>query len=80
MLIKSIRLTNFLSFGEAAETVELKPLNVVIGPNGSGKSKAEYGKGEHSFPLLARIDPATVMAASPWAKRFVDELKKKVGA
>jgi predicted ATPase len=38
MLLKSIKLTNFLSFGESAEAVELLPLNVVIGPNGSGKS------------------------------------------
>lgn len=45
----------------------------------SCKTKAQYGKGEHSFKLLARIDPAKVMAASPWAKRFVDELKKKMG-
>jgi predicted ATPase len=38
MLLKSIKLTNFLSFGEPAEAVELLPLNVLIGPNGSGKS------------------------------------------
>ncbi len=38
MLIRSIRLNNFLSFGENAETIELGPLNVIIGPNGSGKS------------------------------------------
>jgi hypothetical protein len=44
------------------------------------KTKAEYGKGEHAFKLLASIDPAKVMAASPWARRFVDELKKKMGA
>jgi len=44
------------------------------------KTKAQYGKGEHSFKLLARIDPANVTTASPWAKRFVEELKKKVGA
>ncbi|MEY4980498.1 MAG: hypothetical protein RLZZ352_2768 [Pseudomonadota bacterium] len=43
------------------------------------KTKAPYGKGEHSFKLLAKIDPAQVAAASPWAKRFVDELKKKMG-
>lgn len=43
------------------------------------KTQAEYGKGEHSFKLLARIDPAKVIAASPWAQRFVDELKKKMG-
>lgn len=42
------------------------------------KTKAPYGKGEHSFKLLARIDPAKVTAASPWARRFVEELKKKM--
>lgn len=43
------------------------------------KTKTEYGKGEHSFKLLAKIDPFKVTAASPWAMRFVDELKKKMG-
>lgn len=38
MLLKSLKLTNFLSFGESAQALELRPLNVVIGPNGSGKS------------------------------------------
>lgn len=38
MLLKSITLTNFLSYGSAASTIELQPLNVIIGPNGSGKS------------------------------------------
>jgi predicted ATPase len=37
-LLKSIRLTNFLSYGPGAPTIELLPLNVIIGPNGSGKS------------------------------------------
>lgn len=38
MLLKSLKLTNFLSFGESAQALDLRPLNVVIGPNGSGKS------------------------------------------
>jgi len=38
--------------------------------------KGEYGKGDHSFKLLAEIDPVKVTSASPWAKRFIDELKK----
>jgi predicted ATPase len=38
MLIKSIQLKNFLSFGDASEAVSLRELNVVIGPNGAGKS------------------------------------------
>lgn len=36
------------------------------------KSKDPYGKGSHSFKLLAALDPRTVLAASPWAKRFAD--------
>ncbi len=43
------------------------------------KSKGEYGKGAHSFELLARIDPAKVTAASPWALRFVEQLKTVMG-
>ncbi len=38
MLIHSLKLTNFLSFGPDSEPIELGPLNVLIGPNGSGKS------------------------------------------
>lgn len=38
MLIHSLKLTNFLSFGSDSEPIELGPLNVLIGPNGSGKS------------------------------------------
>ena len=37
MFIKSIKLSNILSFGGGAE-IPLGPLNVLIGPNGSGKS------------------------------------------
>lgn len=42
------------------------------------KTKAPYGKGEHSFKILARISPAKVIAASPWANRFIIELKRKM--
>lgn len=38
MLIKSIKLNNFLSFGCCTKELTLAPLNIVIGPNGSGKS------------------------------------------
>jgi hypothetical protein len=46
----------------------------------SCKTKAAYGKGEHSFELLTKIDPAKVALASPWTKRFLDELRKKMDA
>lgn len=42
------------------------------------KTKGAYGKGEHSFKLLALIDPAKVVEASPWAKRFVETLQTKM--
>ena len=44
------------------------------------KTKARYHKGEHSFELLARIDPAKVTAASPWAARFVTAVETAMTA
>ncbi len=38
MLIKKIKLTNMLSFGDEEADISLGPLNILIGPNGSGKS------------------------------------------
>ena len=38
MFLKSLKLSNFLSFGEANAWVDLRPLNVIIGANGAGKS------------------------------------------
>ena len=42
------------------------------------KTKSSYGKGEHSFKLLARIDPDKIAGASCWARRFIDELKTRL--
>lgn len=36
--IKSLKLTNLLSFGPKGCSLELRPLTVLIGPNGAGKS------------------------------------------
>ena len=44
------------------------------------KTGSPYEKSEHSFVILSRIDPEKVIAASPWAKRFIDELKSKMDA
>ena len=40
--------------------------------------KGEYGKGQHSFKILAQIDPDNVRAASPYAKRLVDTVLANV--
>ncbi|CAM5782848.1 hypothetical protein CCAE64S_01035 [Castellaniella caeni] len=39
--------------------------------------KGAYGKGKHSFELLAMTDPAKVVQASPWAQRLVETLRKE---
>lgn len=44
------------------------------------RTKSQYGKGEHSFKLLSLIDASKVTNASPWAKRFVDELRQKMNS
>jgi hypothetical protein len=38
--------------------------------------KGEYSKGEHSFQILARIDPARVRASSPFVDRFLNVLDR----
>jgi hypothetical protein len=42
------------------------------------KTKAIYGKGDHSFKLLALIDPAKVFSASPWAQRFIETVQLRM--
>lgn len=41
--------------------------------------KGEYSKGDHSFHILARIDPAKVRAASPSCERFLSALGRFCG-
>jgi hypothetical protein len=38
------------------------------------KTKGRYGKSEHSFKLLATLDPDLLRKASPWAARFFASL------
>ncbi len=42
----------------------------------SRTTKGRYSKGAHSFEILASIDPEKVEQASPFAKRFLDALRK----
>ena len=41
--------------------------------------KGFYSKGKHSFELLAAIDSSKVLAACPWASRFIELLGEKMG-
>ena len=40
------------------------------------KTRGAYGKGEHSFELLSRIDANKVIERSPWADRLVTTIKE----
>lgn len=50
-LLRSIQLTNLLSYGSSGSSISLEPLNVLIGPNASGKSNL--------------IEALTLLAAAP---------------
>ena len=39
------------------------------------KTKRPYAKGEHSFALIGRIDPAKVEQASTWARKLLEKLR-----
>ena len=84
--------SNFLTFGQGFNTRSLPAAGDQIesvtkeqiyqalsSATRNCKTKAKYGKGEHSFKLLALISPDRVTAASPWARRFIDVTKEKMG-
>ncbi len=52
----------------------------LAGATHSCEKKGRYSKRDHSFDLLASVDPERIVSASPWAKRFVEELKRKMAA
>jgi hypothetical protein len=63
------------------ETISKRTLyQALAGATRDCKTKEPYGKGEHSFLLLALIDPAKVTAASPWANRLVTILTRTMAA
>ena len=44
----------------------------------ASKTKGEYNKGDHSFELLAKLDPAKVAAKCPWAARLLKLLGQRL--
>ena len=42
-----------------------------------GCTRGEYTNGRHSFEILEQFDPATVLDASPHARRLIDTLREK---
>ncbi len=41
------------------------------------KKKGEYGKGQHSFKILALLDPNRVINASPHAEHLIQSLRRR---
>lgn len=68
---------NALPTREDVENISKRDLYAVLENTTRNCRKGRYGKGRHSFDILAQIDPAKVMAASPYAKRLIDTLLKK---
>lgn len=66
---------------DSVERISKKSVYAALGAaTKNSKIKGAYSKGSHSFKLLAETDPSKVMAASPWARRFIEELAKKMSA
>lgn len=62
----------------AIESISKEKLYDALAKATRSCQKGQYGKGEHSFKLLALINPANVISASPWVKRFFDTLKERL--
>lgn len=62
----------------AIETVPKQQLYDALVKATKDCQKGRYGKGSHSFKLLALINPEIVANASPWARRLIDILKDRM--
>ena len=60
------------------ESVSKQQLYTALANATKNCQKGVYGKGSHSFKLLAMINPTNVTTASPWAKRMLDTLKEQL--
>lgn len=67
---------NALSNRADIETIPKQELFSGLKAATANCQKGEYSKGDHSFHILARIDPTMVRAASPSCERFLDALAR----
>ena len=68
---------NALPAREDVENISKQDLCTALESATRTCKKGSYGKGRHSFDILAQIDPAKVTAASPYAKRLIATLLDK---
>lgn len=60
------------------ESIAKRQLYTSLANATKGCQKGQYGKGAHSFKLLALINPTSITTASPWANRLVDTLTERM--
>jgi hypothetical protein len=66
---------NAMSPNPKVESIPKKDLYQGLKAATEKAKKGAYSKGEHSFAILALIDPRKVRSSSPWADRFLTHLE-----
>lgn len=61
------------------EQVDRKKVYAALQKVAGTTKKGNYDKGRDSFKILATLDPKKVIAKSPWAKEFLNNLRVAVG-
>ena len=64
------------SEGRPIESVPKAAVISALRKAAQATKKQGYSKGRDAFALLGKIDPHRLCAASPWAKRFFDTLRR----
>lgn len=63
---------------DSIESIRKGKVFAVLEEASRNTKKGAYKKSAHSFELLSCICPDKVTKRSPWARRFVDELRKRI--
>ena len=63
---------------DSIESIRKSKVFTALEEASQNTQQGAYKKNAHSFELLSRICPDKVTKRSPWARRFVDELKRKM--
>jgi hypothetical protein len=71
--------TNRLPGNRAIEDIDKKAVERGLEEASKNTLKGKYRK-NHGFAIIGRIDPVKVTAASPWAARLINCLKKMNGS
>lgn len=65
------------SVGQSIEGIPKETAQSGLSKATTSTTKGKYSKGKHAFDLLHKVDPKKVIAKSPWAKRFINEVSTR---